>query len=82
MKILAYLPHHIQIPEDGLFSLLDRMVDFCVLSEQAAMARVPGLRRWLVLYNDGAGILAIGFEKKKPTLADVLRAIKSQEVAQ
>jgi hypothetical protein len=32
--------------------------------------------------DDGAGILAIGFEKKKPTLADVLRAMKSQEVSQ
>jgi hypothetical protein len=81
MKILAYLPHHIDIPSEVLKGF-DQMADFTRLSDTAAMSRVPGTNRWLVLVDDGAGILAIGFEKKKPTLADVLRAMKSQEVSQ
>jgi hypothetical protein len=80
MKILAYLPHHIDIPSEVLKGF-DQMADFTRLSDTAAMSRVPGTNRWLVLVDEGAGILAIGFEKK-PTLTDVLRAMKNQEVSQ
>lgn len=75
MKPLAYLPHAVEVPNE-ILAELDALVDFRRLSSDAAASRVPGTQRWVILYDDGDGIVVFGKEGKAPTLADVMRAAR------
>lgn len=75
MKPLAYLPHEVDVPNE-IIAELDALVDFRRLSPEAAASRVPGTKRWVVLYDDGEGIIVFGKTGAAPTLADVMRAAR------
>ena len=73
MKPLAYLPHEVDVPKE-ILSELDALVDFRRIGPGAAASRVPGTKRWIVLYDDGEGLVVFGKEGSAPTIAEVMRA--------
>ena len=73
MKPLAYLPHdNSDLPKE-VIATLDELVDGRELSADTAIGRVSGTKRWVVLFDDGDGIIVFGKIGKAPTLADVMR---------
>jgi hypothetical protein len=76
MKPLAYLPHdNCDLPRE-IIATLDELVDGRELSADTAIGRVAGTKRWVVLFDDGDGIIVFGKVGKSPTLADVMRAAR------
>jgi len=76
MKPLAYLPHdNANLPKE-IIATLDELVDGRELSADTAIGRVAGTKRWVVLFDDGDGIIVFGKTGKAPTLADVMRAAR------
>jgi hypothetical protein len=76
MKPLAYLPHdNSDLPRE-IIATLDELVDGRELSVDTAIGRVAGTKRWVVLFDDGDGIIVFGKVGKAPTLADVMRAAR------
>ncbi len=84
MKPLAYLPHDNSDLPNEIIATLDELVDGRELSADTAIGRVAGTKRWVVLFDDGRGILVFGKIGKAPTLADVMRATRkaTKEVSQ
>ena len=76
MKPLAYLPHdNSDLPKE-VIATLDELVDGRELSADTAIGRVSGTKRWIVLFDDGDGIIVFGKIGNAPTLADVMRAAR------